>query len=356
MYVAILAGATHVLQNIFVYCSSGAEVAAFRTKWEHAARALRKVALEVSTQKTYASYKRSYLRFCELADYVPVPATPEMVCEYIAYLCDRLAYSSILKYLGIIRVLHLDVGLPDPKIWEEYEVKLALLAAKKCLGAGVKRRLPIGPELLMVMLSKLNMACTNDVVFWAICLVGFFGLLRISNVIGPSKADFDTERHLSRADFQELEDCMVLSLKWAKTNQARERVVEVPIPKIQGSALCPVTAVKLAFSMTQSASKSGPAFLRCDKSGRLIPVQYQWFSRKLLGLVQACGLDKTQYGTHSLRRGGASWALKCGLSSEVVRILGDWHSNAYMCYLEVSLEDKANHMKVFAQAIRQVHV
>ena len=108
------------------------------------------------------------------------------------------------------------------------------MAAKKLLGAGVKRRLPIGPELLMVLLSKLDMACANDVVFWAICLMGFFGLLQISNIIGPSKAGFNTEKHLSRSSFRELEDCMILTLKWAKTYQAQERVVEVPIPRLTG--------------------------------------------------------------------------------------------------------------------------
>ena len=162
-------------------------MAEFRQKYARAARALKAVAWEVSTQKTYASYKRSYLTFCEQAGYVPLPATPTMICEYVAYLCDRLAYSSILKYLGIIRVMHLDVGLEDPKLWDNYEVKLVLMAAKKSLGEEVKQRLPIGPELMLVMLNRLDLTNVNDAVFWAICLVGFFGLLKISNIIVPSK-------------------------------------------------------------------------------------------------------------------------------------------------------------------------
>lgn len=328
----------------------------FRAKWRQAVRAYRSVAWEVATQKTYASYKKAYLEFCELANYPPVPATVDMICEYIAFLSDRLAYSSILKYIGIIRVMHLEVGLPDPKIHECYEVKLILLAVKKWLGASVKRRLPIGPELLLVIHSKLNMHTSDDVVFWAVCLVGFFGLLRASNLVAPPGDQFDVRKHLSRACFKEFQAYMVITLLWAKNNQCKERVVQVPLPRLTGSVLCPVTAVKHAFAITREGSILGPAFLRRRADAKLVPVKYTWFSRKLLGLVEACGLDRSDYGTHSLRRGGASWALKCGIGSEVIRILGDWRSDAYRNYLEVSLEDKLMHMKLFAASIGQVHV
>ena len=108
--------------------------------------------------------------------------------------------------------------------------------------------------------------------------------------------------------------------------------------------------------MTKEASYLGPAFVRRDAKGRLVPVRYAWFSKKLLDLLVECGLKRSDYGTHSLRRGGACWALKCGISSEVIRILGDWHSDAYQCYLEVSLEDKMFHMKRFGEAVGQFMV
>ena len=348
-------GAAYVVQIVFIYHSTGAEVAQFRAKCRQAVRAYRAVAWEVATQKTYASYKRSYLEFCALASYEPVPASVDMVCEYIAFLSERLAYASILKYLGIIRVMHLEVGLPDPKLCDSYEVKLILLAVKKWLGSAVKRRLPIGPELLVVIHSKLNMLEPDDVIFWAMCLVGFFGLFRASNLVAPTGEEFDVKKHLSRSIFQECDGYLVVTLLWAKNNQCRERLVQVPLPRLSGSVLCPVAAVRAAFDVTKDSSVLGPAFLRRKADGALMPVRYAWFSRKLLGLIEACGLDRTKYGTHSLRRGGASWALKCGINSEVIRILGDWQSDAYRDYLEVSLQDKLAHMWLFARSIRQVH-
>ena len=46
-------------------------------------------------------------------------------------------------------------------------------------------------------------------------------------------------------------------------------------------------------------------------------------------LIRKAGADPGLYGTHSLRRGGATWALKCGLSADVIKLLGDWKSSAY---------------------------
>jgi hypothetical protein len=247
--------------------------------------------------------------------------------------------------------MHEEVGLQDPAVLKNYEVKLLLLALQKRLGTAVKRRTPLNPGLLYQLYAKLSPGSTNDMVVWAIVLLCFFGLLRISNLLPPSVDGFDVAKHLSRHAFMFCEDYIVLSLLWAKNNQTKARVVHVPIPRVCGSVLCPVTATVNAFQLTQGGCSEGPAFLRVGKGGRLKPVLYSWFSKKLLGLIEACGLNRDEFGTHSLRRGGACWALKCGFNSEVIKILGDWHSDAYQCYLEIPLRDKLIHMKKFASCV-----
>ena len=326
-------------------------MARFREKWRLAALGLKAVALEASTQRSYASYRKAYLEFCRLAGYKPVPVSSQVVCEYVAYLAECLAFSSILKYLGIIRVLHEENGLANPEILQDFGVKLVLLAVKKQLGSAVKRCQPVDPELLLRMRSRLELSDSGDKVIWSIILTGFFGLLRISNLLPPSVEGFDPGKHLTRQKLVFLEDCVVILLTWAKNNQFKDRVVKVPIPRVRGSVLCPVVALAEALRCTGSASRSGPAFVRVDKKGVLKPVLYGWFSKRFLDLIESCGLDRSEFGTHSLRRGAASWALKCGISSDVIRILGDWRSDAYQCYLEVPFSDKLDHMFRFAHRI-----
>ena len=327
-------------------------MAEFRTKWAAVAVELKASALAVNTQKSYATYRRSYLRFCQLAGYRPVPVTSDQVCQYIAYLSDRLSFSSIKKYLGIIRVLHLEVGMVDPAVFEMYDVKLILLAVKKVLGDKVVRMKPVDPLLLSLMYDKLDFHNCDDCVVWAIILLGFFGLLRISNILGVSGELFSASKFLTRDDITWVPEGIVISLKWAKNNQFKSRIVEVAIPRLDDHCLCPVTALARAFHHTPNVKVSEPAFQRYAKDGKLVPVSYDWFKTRFLGLLDKCGVDRKGFGTHSLRRGGASWALKCGLSADVIRLLGDWSSNAYMCYLEVPLRDRFCYMSSFVDTIQ----
>lgn len=325
----------------------------FRTRLAHKVVLLKEDALASSTKSMYASFRKSFLQFCELAGYCPVPTSSQMVCEYIAYLSERLSYSSIRKYIGIIRILHEEVGLKDPKVTDMYDVKLILLAVKKLLGDAVVRKKPVDPDLLLKMYSCLALGCEADVIVWAITLLGFFGLLRVSNMLGISGDSHDPLKFLSRQDFELVDSGFLITLRWAKNNQFRDRIVRIPIPYIKGHVLCPVTAILRAFNLTSEVKNIAPAFHRHARDGSLLPVTYKWFSKRLLEVIGNCGQEKKLYGTHSLRRGGASWALKCGLNADVIRLLGDWKSNAYQCYLEVPLPDKIDHMAKFADMVKR---
>jgi hypothetical protein len=276
-----------------------------------------------------------------------------MVCEYIAFLSDRLSYASIKKYLGIIRIVHEELGLVDPLVLHMYDVKLVLLAVKKLLGSDVHRRIPISPQLLLKMHGRLRPGSVEDAIVWAICLLGFYGLLRVSNLLAPSKDGFVHGKHLARDDFSPDVRGFVVKVAWAKNNQTKARIVLVAIPRLPGHPLCPVGAISRAFLLTPMASLRGPAFVRIVKAG-YTPVLYDWFRGRLQSMIAACGVDSQWYGTHSLRRGGTSWALHAGINSDVIKLLGDWHSDAYQAYLEVPLEDKMQNMVKFAEAIRKM--
>ncbi|KAK7089168.1 hypothetical protein V1264_024786 [Littorina saxatilis] len=47
-------------------------------------------------------------------DIMPVPVNEQTVAQYAAYLARRLKPSSIKQYINIIRILHLESGLPHP--------------------------------------------------------------------------------------------------------------------------------------------------------------------------------------------------------------------------------------------------
>ena len=56
------------------------------------------------------------------------------------------------------------------------------------------------------------------------------------------------------------------------------------------------------------------------------------FNRTLTALTSRVGVSGVS--SHSLRRGGATWALSSGIHGELVKAMGDWKSVCYLVYLD----------------------
>ena len=61
------------------------------------------------------------------------------------------------------------------------------------------------------------------------------------------------------------------------------------------------------------------------------------------------------YSSHSLRRDGASWAIQCGIPSDIIKLMGDWKSDAYLRYLVLPLPFKVNSVLRCAKLLPSDH-
>ena len=61
------------------------------------------------------------------------------------------------------------------------------------------------------------------------------------------------------------------------------------------------------------------------------------FVQSFKHLVAKCGLDWTQYAGHSFRRGGATYCFNLGVDPNLIKMLGDWKSDAYLLYDETTV-------------------
>ena len=61
-----------------------------------------------------------------------------------------------------------------------------------------------------------------------------------------------------------------------------------------------------------------------------------------------------KYTLHSLRRGGATFAFQSNMEDQMIKLLGDWASNAYRRYCDVSLDKRFNSMQAFVIALNKV--
>ena len=82
---------------------------------------------------------------------------------------------------------------------------------------------------------------------------------------------------------------------------------------------------------------------------------YSKFLQRLRSALHALGLPARDYACHSFRRGGASFAFQAGLPVELIKILGDWHSDAVLLYLTVPLSVRLESINVIAKVILSSH-
>jgi hypothetical protein len=303
---------------------------------QHQVDKFRSRAYPESTKSTYRTHLKTYLAFCVALGFVPVPASQQCISKYVAALSQILTYNSLKQYLNIIRLLHLEAGFPNPLL-DNWYLKSILQGVRRTLGDAQKPKLPITPDILLRVVTKLDLSIPKDSLFWASILLGFFTFLRKSNLFPPATG-FDPKLHLVRSDFQLSPPNFSVKIKSSKTIQFQDRQLTLVIPSNPGNILCPVTALLRAFSLAPNLPLD-PAF-SFRVGTRLVTFSYLDFLKKLRSILGALGYPSSEYSGHSLRRGGASWAFSCGLPTEFIKKHGDWKSDAYQKYLHLSIQEQ----------------
>ena len=326
-----------ICQNqLFVFCVTGPDANALGGELKAEVSYYRSMNFAENTKKTYRTHLNSYLQFCDQLNILPVPASEENIAKYAAFLARRLKPSSIKQYLNIIRVLHLECGKEHP-YKDSWVVKTTLNGIEKSKGCKIVKKTPIDPNVLLFIRSKLDLSLKEDAVFWAACLVMFFGLLRKSNLF-PDCRRFDIKRQLTRENIEITDDSVILRLLWSKTIQRQEKVFIIKLPYLRDHSLCPVSAVMNMYQVLGPKSKLSQAF----------PITGEYFNRHLREITTSIG----DFSSHSFRRGGAIWGMSCGVPGEIIRIMGDWASTCYLQYLDqIPLKTLDRYRLMFGQKL-----
>ena len=96
----------------------------------------------------------------------------------------------------------------------------------------------------------------------------------------------------------------VLRVYRTKTIQFKQRVLDIPLPFIPNSILCPVTALKKYFC-TVFALDSSPLFI-VHHGRSLKPILVAHFNRFFKSCIITVGLEPDSFSPRSFRQGGAT--------------------------------------------------
>ena len=193
------------------------------------------------------TYLHSYLLFCQYFKFNPFPVSKAMYLLYLVFFLSRSlsSYRSVINYLGIITHINRSFGT-SLAFLQDYDVYLAKWAVRWILGDCVARKEPITIEILFKMFSQFDFNNHLHVCMQALFLVAFFLFLRISNLVPYKLSDIADPQacHLTPSNVTFTSQGALLRITHTKTIQFRERQLEIPLPRIPGSPLCPVTVLQ----------------------------------------------------------------------------------------------------------------
>lgn len=288
-----------------------------------------------------------FAKFCQLSGDDTMPVSTDRLCLYIQFLSRTLrSPQSIKNYVSGLKTLHLMLDLSFPSL-SSLDVKLTIKGVEKSLKHVPFQATPVTPELLTQISRVLNLQDPVDIVFWCLFLFLFFLFSRKSQFLPDSLNKVDLFKIVCRRDVKYRDNMLYVTFRWTKTIQASGRVLIIPLAPISGSVLCPVSAY-LNMIAEIPTKPSSPAFVL---PGSLNPVTYDKFQRVFKHIVSLLGLDQSAFSSHSFRRGGASFAFRVGVPPDLIKVQGDWASDAYRLYVQIGLPQRIQVAKYMAQAL-----
>ncbi len=261
---------------------------------EDALRARIEATWAPSTRRAYGSTIRLYERFCTENGLNPPDVGSMMVfCEHLAAQGRKTA--TIERHLAALRVRY---GVADDRL------RLYLRGLRRTLGCAQSQKAPLTPTQLGLIKWDSGRKGLRDK---ALILVGFFGALRRSELVG-----------LNIEDVEFTPEGAILTLRKSKTDQ-EGRGREVAIGYAKRPELCPVRA--LQSYMATLGRNTGPLFVSLRKS------QYTQsrLSAQAVALIvkdyaDRIGLDPRRFSSLSLRAGFVTTAALLGATEAEIAL------------------------------------
>lgn len=322
--------------------------------------ALRAAAFESQclAASTAAKYNDSVLYFVRWLLAIGVPLDPcwhqpteGILRSFAAFLAATCSAETIRGHLHGLKHYLMSFGPVD---WSNYtQLQRELKGIQRIKGVGQQQKLPITMEMLLLWVLDLSSSWASRVQCLVLaCVFGVFGMLRCSNLV-PGSSNVFGRKFLRRMDVVYMPElyALRLTLRETKTLQLRERQHVIYIAGCRGAVLDPVQ-LYLQYISSHPADAEDPMFMYWDDESVLAPLTFDGLATGIKDLVQAIGLNPADYATHSLRRGGASAALKSGLAPFFTMFQGDWHSDCYLRYYSISKRDM---LRITAVMLQQLH-
>ena len=198
-------------------------------------------------------------------------------------------------------------GLPEPMV-DTPRLHRLIRDIVCSAGPALQARLPITGPLLDVIHQSLSSPSFDDIMFWVVCCLAFFGFLRVAEFTCPSA--FDSTIHLTATDVSiDPTSTIHLWLKSSKTDPFRQGFM-IHIGS-SGKPICPVAALRAYLDLRGHAP--GPLF-DTSTGSPLTPVIVNHWLRSVFTAAR----HGSSFSNHSFRIGAASSAASTGIPDHLI--------------------------------------
>ena len=267
--------------------------------------------------------------------------------------CRQMLYA--FRHINV-RKLRRDPLKLKPRLWQLMD------GLKKSKGPK-KAKHPVCRAMLLVLKELLNHETSlEDMKLWAGILLAFHYMLRsmdwcakraggkfeMDNVLRIGDFFFKRKGRRLHSNFAGSDELSIV-FRRGKTTEGGE--VRTHVRDDKDPTLCIVSTMGRLFDRMDRSNSELPVMAWPEGSKRAGEgVRYCDVMQLLKTAAEQCGRSSSDYGTHSLRRGGASAYVMAGASVEEVAIFGRWRdSQSVRLYVEpaargllLGLEDKVN--------------
>jgi hypothetical protein len=320
-------------------------------------QSLRKRSLAEASAKAYATSLGQWVAWTRrfgypslLQDSLP-SKRDEILSRFCAYMhsygCNVSgtgnSYGTILNKLAAIKWAHTFVT-GTPLVTGDY-LKMTLRGIQKSSKCP-RGKTPVSISTLRAIYEGLRLhkrpleASKRAQLLWGLIALSFFFMLRRSEVV---MGDDLTHRHcLSGEDLwctdsggvrTETISAMVsvnIRVTSSKTDQLGVGVVR-RLSLSGDPVLCPVRAAVWIMQARGQAPKILPLASLGDQC-----IRYTDLAQAMKAGARRVGLPPSEFSTHSLRAGGATYLSASGVETEVIMALGRWKSDAVRRYIHVT--------------------
>ena len=307
--------------------------------------------IKQSTKKNLLTHINSYEKFCNRYDLGYFPCDNMQLCRFGQHLSTTFSSpDSVSNYLSGIRtyLALLREQVPDVN---DRQMKMFTTGLKRVMPHAIKQAEPVTPQLLLRLSKVVNYKDQVEVVAWTGLLLGFYMFLRKSNLVPDTMTTFDREQQFCRGDVNllGLDKAMMIEIRWSKTIQHKQKILRLPVLPTKNKAICPVFWMHYVIQRIPVAPHQPVLALVAGNNNLALSAnQLIGRFRKWLTLI---GEEPSIYTLHSLHRRGATFAYQSNMEGEMIKLMGDWASDTYKRYVDVSMDKRYDSMKTFVEAL-----